>query len=248
MDIRQHPLLLLYYKTLLFFCASVQNGCTRSSVGLALLNPAYSAFVINHRYPHKCNVKRRIQSSDGHHFGSVVAIHPTSVKVASTETQFPVTHFQNKSLTREYIPQRHLRSRCLLFSKHSESTSGYMSVTLTQLLASLYLNIATAPSAGRSRYYKHVGSDWSWCCRDTENSDTRGYEVSKPWQTRDILAQSLWRNGIARWTSNPEAPGSSPGRDESLCVPIGRPAVTFDDDGDVLVADYCTSRFPLSTT
>ena len=27
-------------------------------------------------------------------------------------------------------------------------------------------------------------------------------------------AQSLWRNGIARWTSNPEAPGSSPGRDD----------------------------------
>ena len=33
------------------------------------------------------------------------------------------------------------------------------------------------------------------------------------------VAQSLWRNGIARWTSNPEAPGSSPGRDGSLCVP-----------------------------
>ena len=26
---------------------------------------------------------------------------------------------------------------------------------------------------------------------------------------------SLWRNGIARWTSNPEAPGSSPGRDDA---------------------------------
>lgn len=62
-----------------------------------------------------------------------------------------------------------------------------------------------------------------------------------------IVSQSLWRNGIARWTSNPEAPGSSPGRDESLCVPNGRPAVTFDDDGDVLVADYCTSRCSLST-
>ena len=24
---------------------------------------------------------------------------------------------------------------------------------------------------------------------------------------------SLWRNGLARWTSNPEVPGSSPGRD-----------------------------------
>lgn len=30
------------------------------------------------------------------------------------------------------------------------------------------------------------------------------------------VAESLWRNGIARWTSNPEAPGSSPGRDELL--------------------------------
>ena len=29
----------------------------------------------------------------------------------------------------------------------------------------------------------------------------------------ECVAGSLWRNGIARWTSNPEAPGSSPGRD-----------------------------------
>lgn len=26
--------------------------------------------------------------------------------------------------------------------------------------------------------------------------------------------RSLWRNGRARWTSNPEVPGSSPGRDD----------------------------------
>ncbi len=32
------------------------------------------------------------------------------------------------------------------------------------------------------------------------------------------VSQSLWRNGIARWTSNPEAPGSSPGRDVDLKV------------------------------
>lgn len=28
--------------------------------------------------------------------------------------------------------------------------------------------------------------------------------------------RSLWRNGRARWTSNPEVPGSSPGRDDRL--------------------------------
>ncbi len=50
----------------------------------------------------------------------------------------------------------------------------------------------------------------------------RGYKVCKPCRARVILAQSLWRNGIARWTSNPEAPGSSPGRDESLCEPHGQ--------------------------
>lgn len=33
-----------------------------------------------------------------------------------------------------------------------------------------------------------------------------------------IVSQSLWRNGIARWTSNPEAPGSSPGRDVNQWV------------------------------
>ena len=33
-----------------------------------------------------------------------------------------------------------------------------------------------------------------------------------------IVSQSLWRNGIARWTSNPEAPGSSPGRDVNQLV------------------------------
>lgn len=53
------------------------------------------------------------------------------------------------------------------------------------------------------------------------------------------VPQSLWRNGIARWTSNPEAPGSSPGRDESLCVPHGRPAIFFLSNcaGDILIAD-----------
>ena len=30
---------------------------------------------------------------------------------------------------------------------------------------------------------------------------------------------SLWRNGLARWTSNPEVPGSSPGRD--VCLHLG---------------------------
>lgn len=67
----------------------------------------------------------------------------------------------------------------------------------------------------------------------------RGCEVCKPWQRGVILAQSLWRNGIARWTSNPEAPGSSPGRDESLCVPHGRPAIFFLSNcaGDILIAD-----------
>lgn len=29
-----------------------------------------------------------------------------------------------------------------------------------------------------------------------------------------LTARSLWRNGRARWTSNPEVPGSSPGRDD----------------------------------
>lgn len=28
------------------------------------------------------------------------------------------------------------------------------------------------------------------------------------------VGRSLWRNGRARWTSNPEVPGSSPGRDD----------------------------------
>ena len=87
--------------------------------------------------------------------------------------------------------------------------------------------VATAPSGGRQRQRQYVGSDWSWCCRDAESDDMRGYEVCRPCQTRFILAQSLWRNGIARWTSNPEAPGSSPGRDESLCMPHGGPAVIF---------------------
>lgn len=30
------------------------------------------------------------------------------------------------------------------------------------------------------------------------------------------VVRSLWRNGRARWTSNPEVPGSSPGRDGHL--------------------------------
>lgn len=30
------------------------------------------------------------------------------------------------------------------------------------------------------------------------------------------VVRSLWRNGRARWTSNPEVPGSSPGRDDRL--------------------------------
>lgn len=29
-----------------------------------------------------------------------------------------------------------------------------------------------------------------------------------------LTVRSLWRNGRARWTSNPEVPGSSPGRDD----------------------------------
>lgn len=29
-----------------------------------------------------------------------------------------------------------------------------------------------------------------------------------------LMVRSLWRNGRARWTSNPEVPGSSPGRDD----------------------------------
>lgn len=29
----------------------------------------------------------------------------------------------------------------------------------------------------------------------------------------EFAVRSLWRNGRARWTSNPEVPGSSPGRD-----------------------------------
>ncbi|CAM5175450.1 unnamed protein product [Eretmochelys imbricata] len=29
-----------------------------------------------------------------------------------------------------------------------------------------------------------------------------------------LVVRSLWRNGRARWTSNPEVPGSSPGRDD----------------------------------
>lgn len=36
---------------------------------------------------------------------------------------------------------------------------------------------------------------------------------AKMYQDDVVLPWSLWRNGIARWTSNPEAPGSSPGRD-----------------------------------
>lgn len=44
----------------------------------------------------------------------------------------------------------------------------------------------------------------------------------KMYQPYTALAQSLWRNGIARWTSNPEAPGSSPGRDEPDCMEFGR--------------------------
>lgn len=46
-------------------------------------------------------------------------------------------------------------------------------------------------------------------------------------QTCVVLAQSLWRNGIARWTSNPEAPGSSPGRDEPHCMEFGRNILVF---------------------
>ncbi|KYO39966.1 hypothetical protein Y1Q_0017399 [Alligator mississippiensis] len=30
----------------------------------------------------------------------------------------------------------------------------------------------------------------------------------------ELVVRSLWRNGRARWTSNPEVPGSSPGRDD----------------------------------
>ena len=69
-----------------------------------------------------------------------------------------------------------------------------------------------------------------------------GWKYLKSVPESTLLAQSLWRNGIARWTSNPEAPGSSPGRDESLCVPHGRPAVTFvywiDKMRMFLVVDY----------
>lgn len=86
-------------------------------------------------------------------------------------------------------------------------------------------HIPTAPSSGGSRYNRYT-ADWSWCCRDAERGDWTGYEW-KLYESRDIPAQSLWRNGIARWTSNPEAPGSSPGRDGSLCMPNGRPAVLF---------------------
>ena len=47
------------------------------------------------------------------------------------------------------------------------------------------------------------------------------------YQPDHTLAQSLWRNGIARWTSNPEAPGSSPGRDEPDCMEFGRIRFVF---------------------
>lgn len=66
----------------------------------------------------------------------------------------------------------------------------------------------------------------------------------KMYQSGVVLAQSLWRNGIARWTSNPEAPGSSPGRDEPDRTGCGRIHFIFIffftpnghfDDADVLV-------------
>ena len=35
---------------------------------------------------------------------------------------------------------------------------------------------------------------------------------------KGLASTSPWRNGLARWTSNPEVPGSSPGGDEFLTL------------------------------
>ena len=50
------------------------------------------------------------------------------------------------------------------------------------------------------------------CCF---NTDLLAVAARKPVLHRDI-STSPWRNGLARWTSNPEVPGSSPGGDVFL--------------------------------
>lgn len=52
-----------------------------------------------------------------------------------------------------------------------------------------------------------------------EGGGCSGWSINPPFALL-VLPESLWRNGIARWTSNPEAPGSSPGRDGSLATSL----------------------------
>ena len=62
---------------------------------------------------------------------------------------------------------------------------------------------------------------------------------------------SLWRNGLARWTSNPEVPGSSPGRD--VCLHLGmfskkiylcrfRKSVCFVNISSICILEYDWSK------
>lgn len=44
-------------------------------------------------------------------------------------------------------------------------------------------------------------------------SDAEGMCFFSSGPDAELVVRSLWRNGRARWTSNPEVPGSSPGRD-----------------------------------
>lgn len=53
-----------------------------------------------------------------------------------------------------------------------------------------------------------------------EGGGCSGWSINPPFALL-VLPESLWRNGIARWTSNPEAPGSSPGRDDRGCGIFG---------------------------
>ena len=50
------------------------------------------------------------------------------------------------------------------------------------------------------------------CC--DPSSDAGGVGFFSSGADAAVMVRSLWRNGRARWTSNPEVPGSSPGRDD----------------------------------
>lgn len=52
------------------------------------------------------------------------------------------------------------------------------------------------------------------CCRCCRCCGCRSCGFFSSGADAPLTVRSLWRNGRARWTSNPEVPGSSPGRDD----------------------------------